>query len=78
MLHPNPPIAQALDKAQLLWPDVPRGKVLLVKLVTLGADTLVDQRQSRLEALDALIEVSSAEGAYPPGYLDDLRQEWPA
>ncbi|MCL2482333.1 MAG: hypothetical protein FWF43_02720 [Propionibacteriaceae bacterium] len=49
-----------------------------MKLVTLGADTLVDQRQSRLEALDALIEVSSAEGAYPPGYLDDLRQEWPA
>jgi len=67
-------LAQALDTAHALWPDLPRGSVLLTKLATLGADALAERRESRLQALSALAQFGDA---YQPGYLEELRQDWP-
>jgi len=72
------PLARALDTAHILWPDVPRGTALLTKLATSGADALAQTRRARLQALNELIEISSAENVYPPGYLAELREDWPA
>jgi len=67
-------VAQALDTAQLIWPDVPRGGAMVVKLATTGANALSSETQARLAAVDALTRFGDA---YYPGYLEELRQDWP-
>jgi len=68
------PLARALDAAQALWPDLPRGTALLTKLATSGAEALSSESQARTAAVDALTQFGDA---YYPGYLDELRQDWP-
>ena len=67
-------LAQALDVAHTLWPDVPRGTALLTKLAASGAEALTRDVQARIAAVDALTAFGDA---YYPNYLEQLRQDWP-
>lgn len=72
-------LAAALDAAATRWPELSRAQ-LLVKLALEGhraAQSAHDERHRR--RLAAVREHSGAlTGAYPSGYLDRLREEWPA
>jgi len=67
-------IAQALDVAHALWPDVPRGAALLARLATAGAQALGQDAQARQAAVDALVDFGDA---YSPEYVSRMREEWP-
>jgi len=72
-------LANALDAAASRWPGVSRPQ-LLVRLALEGhraAQQAHDERRRR--RLAAVREHSGIlTGAYGPGYLDQLREEWPA
>jgi hypothetical protein len=72
-------LANALDAAASRWPGVSRPQ-LLVRLALEGhraAQQAHDERRRR--RLAAVRENSGIlTGAYGPGYLEQLREEWPA
>jgi len=74
----TPAVAYAIDVAAQRWPGEPRGKLLL-RLVTTGAATLEGSRDAEIERRRAVIEETSGKyaAAFPPGYLADLRRDWP-
>jgi hypothetical protein len=67
-------LAAALDGAALRWPELSRAQ-LLVRLALLGSDRDEERRARRRAALQAYS--GSVKAAYPPGYLKELREEWP-
>lgn len=74
----TPDVARAIDIAAQRWPGEPRGKLLL-RLVTTGATALEDSRDAEIERRRAAIQATSGKyaDAFPPGYLADLRRDWP-
>lgn len=74
-------LAHALDDAARHWPE-DRGSRsrLLLRLVHRGHRTLHDEaaaeEQRRRDAVRAT--AGALTGAYPAGYLDELRADWPA
>lgn len=77
----TPDVAEALVAAATRWPeDRGRPSVLLRRLIAEGRRSIepdvVDARSERLAALRRLS--GSCTGLYEPGYLDELRSEWPA
>lgn len=74
----TPVVARALDLAAQRWPGVPRSQLLL-RLVTAGAATLADARAAEIERRRSVVEETSGKyaDAFPPGYLADLRRDWP-
>lgn len=75
----TPEVERALTIAERAWPDVPRAE-RVSRLLELGADALQsehdEQRGTRLAAID--FTAGSLEVAYGRGYLDHLRDDWPA
>lgn len=71
-------MAAALDDAAARWPQLSRGQ-LITRLALEGHQALVVRHRHRLsERLDALRRHSGAlTGTYPPGELEELRQDWP-
>jgi hypothetical protein len=71
-------VARALDLAARHWPGESRGR-LLVRLVEQGAEALGHHDAARRgERERAIREFSGAfSDCYPPGYLDELRGDWP-
>ena len=72
-------LARALDRAEKRWPGESRGR-LLVRLVLAGADALEHDDAARLaERRRAILAASGAYAdCYPAGYLEELREDWPA
>ena len=71
-------LAVALDEAAARWPELSRGQ-LITRLALEGhRAAVVRQRQHHGDRLDALQRHCGAlTGVYPPGHLEDLREDWP-
>ena len=70
-------VARALNAAAQRWPDEPRSR-LIVRAIVAGAESLTDadvtaQRQAAIARL-----AGRYSDDYGPGYLDELRRDWPA
>ena len=76
MITETDDLAAVLDVAATRWPDLSRPQ-LLVRLALAAAELLSAEHlgERRLPALEHL---ASGEFAYPPGYLAELRKDWPA
>jgi hypothetical protein len=74
----TPPVTHALEIAAKEWPGVPRTE-LITRLLTAGAQSLETARGERRAARRKVLEETrgSFRDAYPPGYLEDLRKDWP-
>ena len=72
-------MAGAIDRAAARWPGESRAQ-LLVRLVDIGRQTL--EEYERIDAEGHRVAVTASSGAYPdafgPGYLAELRADWPA
>ena len=72
-------VARALDAAEKRWPDEPRSR-LIVRLITENGAVVAEANEAEVTRRRAAIDAvaGSFPGLYPPGYLDELRAEWPA
>ena len=74
MITETDEVARALDHAARRWPGEPRSKLLL-HLIEEGERALEDQVDRKREVI---LRTSGAfTGAFGPGYLDELRKDWP-
>jgi hypothetical protein len=75
MITETDEVADALAAAAARWPDIPPPE-LLRRLVAEGHAAL----RASVSAETAAVEETSGAltGVYGPGYLDALRDEWPA
>jgi hypothetical protein len=75
----TPAVARAIDRAAARWPGEPRSKLLL-RLVDVGSQAMEHHDQSDDAAHRAAVRTSSGAyaDAFPSGFLDELRQDWPA
>lgn len=73
-------LAAALDAAAARWPDVRSRRELLLRLVAQGRGVIERERDDAAERRrDAIRRTSGAlTGVYEPGYLERLRDDWPA
>lgn len=72
-------LARALDAAASRWPGLSRPQ-LLARLALAGHQAVQQAHDERRRRRLAAVQQHSGllTGAYGPGYLDELRQEWPS
>ncbi len=73
-------VAAALDAAAARWPEVRSRRELLLRLVEQGREVVDrDRNEGAARRREAIRRTSGAlTGAYEPGYLERLRDDWPA
>jgi len=73
-------LAAALDVAAARWPEVHSRRELLLRLVEEGREVIDRDRDEEVaRRRDAIRRTSGAlTGAYEPGELEQLRDDWPA
>lgn len=71
-------LTAALDEASARWPGLSRSQIL-VRLALEGSRAAQHERDERRRHRLAVLHRRSGilTGAYGPGYLDTLRQDWP-
>lgn len=71
-------LAAALNAAALRWPELSRPQ-LIVRLALVGEQTESRLRNERQSARRELVLQTSGvlTGVYSPGYLAELREDWP-
>jgi hypothetical protein len=71
-------VARALEAAERRWPGEPRAR-LIVRLVTENGEAIGKVNDGEAERRRAAVHAiaGSFPGMYPPGYLEELRAEWP-
>ena len=75
------PVARALDDAAKRWPEDRDSRAkLLLHLIEEGHQALVEEAGQLREARLAAIQRTSGAltGTYQAGYLEQLREDWPA
>ena len=72
-------IAEAIDVGATLYPGESRADVLR-HLVHLGAETIAETIAERQDGHRRAVVDNAGRhpGLYPAGYLDELREDWPA
>jgi hypothetical protein len=80
MITETDEVAAALDAAAARWPEVGSRRELLLRLVEQGRATIERDRDEEIERRVAAIHraCGAITGAYEPGYLERLRNDWPA
>lgn len=76
MLTDTGELSEMLDAAQRHWPEVANRKDLLLRLASLGRQTIDEASVKRRRAIDETAGILS--GVYAPGELERLREDWPA
>ena len=73
-------LADTLDAAAARWPEISSRRELLLRLVEEGRETLDRERaEATARRQEAVRRTNGAlTGAYEPGYLESLRDDWPA
>jgi hypothetical protein len=73
-------VAAGLDAAATRWPEVRSRRELLLRLVAQGRAVIDDARENDATRRREAIRRTSGTltGAYEPGYLERLRDDWPA
>ncbi len=74
-------LASALDVAARRWPeDAGARSRLLLRLVEAGEQAISDEREHQRSRRRAAVKRTHGQfrGLYGPGYLERLRDEWPA
>ncbi len=73
-------LRRALDDAARMWPaDRDARSRLLVRLIEEGHRTIAGERAADAEQRRERIRrgAGALTGLYPPGHLDELRDDWP-
>jgi hypothetical protein len=72
-------VARALDDAANRWPGIHGRGRLLLRLVERGHEAIEAELRDEVERRRAALRDTSGvlTGVYPPGYLNDLRNDWP-
>ena len=80
MITETDELAEALDAAAARWPEIASRRELLLRLVKQGSAVIERDREDELERRRAAIRRTSGAltGVYEPGYLERLRDDWPA
>ncbi|MGL5859951.1 MAG: hypothetical protein ACRCY9_01675 [Phycicoccus sp.] len=74
-------LTRALDDAARRWPEDRESRTrLLLRLVNEGHRGLTTERESRADERRSAIQATSGAltGTYDDGYLDAVRDDWPA
>jgi hypothetical protein len=72
----TPAVAHALAVAERRWPGVSRS-ALLARLAEVGAKMIEREEADRREARRRLVDKHAGGFRYEPGYLEELRKDWP-
>ena len=80
MITETDEVAEALDAAAARWPEVSSRRELLLRLVEQGRHAIEHERAEEIERRRTAIRRTSGAltGAYEPGYIERLRDDWPA
>lgn len=72
-------VGRALDTAQRRWPDERNRQRLLLRLIEEGDRTVRSEVTKQAQRRTEMIKRASgaASGMYKPGYMEELRDEWP-
>jgi hypothetical protein len=74
-------LARALDDAAARWPSEKKARTrLLLRLVDAGHRAIQEEDAARAERRRKAIEETAGifDDIYPEGYLQELREDWPA
>ena len=79
MITETDEVAEALHAAAARWPEIGSRRELLLRLVAQGRRAIEREQAEETERRRAAIRRTSGAltGAYEPGYLDRLRDDWP-
>ncbi len=69
-------LTDALAIAEREWPGAPRSE-LIARLAAAGAEALAHEREAQRRERREVLERLRGSIAYPAGYRDELRDEWP-
>ena len=81
MITESDRIAEALESAATLWPELGADRGLLLrKILETGAEAIEQQVRDRNESRRLAVAKSagSLDGVWPANWRDELRDEWPA
>jgi len=78
MVTHTPSVQNAIDVGKQIWPGASDSECL-VKLVEKGAAAMKNEKEFREKQWREIVKAGAGclSGAYPEGYLEEIREGWP-